>query len=75
MNYLRKNNKQLAAQLRASQLEEARMREDNSCEDKIRDLKKEITALKDRRGSRSASSEMENTRRTRSGGVILRTKK
>lgn len=76
VDYLRKNNNQLSAQLRASQLEEVRMREDlNSCEDKIRELKKEIRALKDRRGSRSVSPEIENTRRTAGGNEIPRAKK
>lgn len=56
VDFLKRSNKQLKAQLRVSEREEIRIREDlDSCERKIKDLKKEIGTLKDRMGSKSPS--------------------
>lgn len=56
VDFLKKNNSELKARLRASEREEVRMREDlDDCEGRIKGLKKEISVLKDRVGYRSPS--------------------
>lgn len=56
VDFLKKNNNELKARLQASEREEVRMREDlDGCERKIKDLKREIGALKNRMGYRSPS--------------------
>lgn len=56
VDFLKKNNSELKARLRASEREEVRMKEDlDDCEGRIKGLKKEISILKDRIGYRSPS--------------------
>lgn len=68
VDFLKRNNNELKAQLRAFEREEVRMREDlDSCERRIRDLKKEMRTLKERLGSRSPSLGTGNAGRVERG--------
>lgn len=76
--YLRRRNAELEAQVRAAKMEEKLMTEDMTImEGKIKDLRREMRALKDRMGSRSDSLEPERVEknvegRTRTRGRELR---
>lgn len=76
--YLRRRNAELEAQVRAVKMEKKLMTEDMTImESKIKDLRREMRALKDRMGSRSVSLEPERVEknvegRTRTRGCEVR---
>lgn len=66
--YLRRRNAELEAQVRAVKMEEKLMTEDMIImEGKIKDLRREMRALKDRMGSRSVSLEPERVEKNVKG--------
>lgn len=76
VEFLRRKNAELEAQIRAAQMEERLMKEDMATmEGRIRDLRREMRALKDRMGSRSVSLELEQLEENAEGRKGIRERK
>lgn len=73
VEFLRRRNAELEAQIKAAQMEERLMKEDMATmEGRIRDLRREMRALKDRMGSRSVSLEFEQLEENAEGRKGIR---